>query len=73
MLGGRTVPTVPPLNTVPVGSGVFCFFLIFGDGSWRQAEAWIVLLAGAVEVTKERYGNSLSGSNTQPSNWEADT
>jgi len=53
------------------------FFVNFGDSNWRQAEAWIVLLAGAVEVNalaKERYGNSLNyGSNTQPSNWEADT
>ena len=26
------------------------FFVNFGDGNWRQAETWIVLLAGAVEV-----------------------
>jgi len=26
------------------------FFINLGDGNWRQAEAWIVLLAGAVEV-----------------------
>ena len=50
----------------------------FGDGNWRQAEAWIVLLAGAVEVNailpKERYGNSFRGcgSNNQPSYWESD-
>jgi len=26
------------------------FFVKFGDGYWRQAEAWIVFLAGAVEA-----------------------
>ena len=58
---------------------VYClFFVNFGDGNWRRAEAWIVLLAGQLRRTllsKERYGNLLSGcgSNTQPSNWEADT
>jgi len=26
----------------------YFFLLMFGDGNWRQAEAWIVLLAGAV-------------------------
>ena len=26
------------------------FFVNFGDGNWRQGEAWIVLLAGAIEV-----------------------
>jgi len=26
------------------------FFFFYGDGNWRQAEAWNVLLAGAVEV-----------------------
>ena len=40
------------------------FFVDFGDGNWRQAEAWIVLVAGA---------HSGRGSNTQPSDWEADT
>ena len=48
------------------------FFFNFSDGNWQQAETWVVLLAGAVEVNalaKEYYGNSLSdrGSNTQPS------
>ena len=55
----------------------FFFFVNFGDGNWRQAGAWIVLLARRWRWTllpEERYGNSLSvcGSNTQPSNWEAD-
>ena len=27
---------------------LFIFFLILGDGNWRQAEASIVLLAGPV-------------------------
>jgi len=46
---------------------------------WRQTNAWIVLLAGAVVrltlLPKQHYGNSFSGrgSNTQPSNWEANT
>ena len=52
--------------------------MIFGDGSWRQAEAWNLLLAGRL-----RWGecscpgsaaeNSRSGyvSNTQHSVWEA--
>ena len=41
----------------------FWIFFFFGDGNWRQAEAWIVLLAGAVEMNAlalERYGNSIS-------------
>ena len=51
------------------------FFFNFGHGNWWQAEAWIALLAGVVEVPKEHYGNSLSGcgSTTQPFIWEADT
>ena len=32
------------------------FFVNFGNGSWRQAEAWIVLLAGAVEVNALAQG-----------------
>jgi len=35
---------------------IIMFFLIFGDGNWRQAEAWIVLLAGAVEVNALAQG-----------------
>jgi len=29
---------------------VFLFFVNFGDGNWRQAEACIVFLSGEVEV-----------------------
>jgi len=32
------------------------FFVDFGDGNWRQAEASIVLLAGAVEVNALAQG-----------------
>jgi len=32
------------------------FFVNFGDGNWRQAEAWIVLLVGTVEVSALAYG-----------------
>jgi len=32
-----------------MGNAIF-LFVNFGDGNWRQAEAWIVLLPGAVEV-----------------------
>ena len=32
------------------------FFVDFGDGNWRQAEAWIVLLARAVEVNALAQG-----------------
>jgi len=42
---------------------IFSFF-DFGDGNWRQAEAWNLFLASAVQVKllpKERYGDSLSG------------
>jgi len=31
-------------------------FLILGDGNWRQTEAWIVRLAGAVEVNTLAQG-----------------
>jgi len=46
-------------------------FFHFGDGHWRQAEVWTLLLAGGVRwalLTKKRHGGSLSGrgSNTQP-------
>ena len=34
----------------------FVVFLIFGDSNWRQAEAWNVLLAGAVEVNALAQG-----------------
>jgi len=51
------------------------FFVNFGDGNWRQAEAWIVLLGGTVVVVNAlaqgalRQFTSDCGSNTQPSNW----
>jgi len=53
------------------------FFYIYGDGKQRQANAWTTLLAWTVEVNilpKQRYGDSFSGrgSNTQPTDWEAD-
>ena len=34
----------------------FFFFVNFGDGNWRQAEAWNVLLAGAAEVNALALG-----------------
>jgi len=55
------------------------FFWIFGDGNWWHAEAWIVLLAGAVEVNAlcPRSATAIHSvtveSKSQPSNWEADT
>jgi len=32
------------------------FFYNFGDDNWRQVEAWIVLLAGAIEVNALAQG-----------------
>ena len=39
------------------------FLFDFGDGNWRQAEAWNLLLAwlGWTPLPKERNGDSLSG------------
>ena len=37
-------------------SMVLFLFFNFGDGNWRQAEAWIMLLAGAVEVNALAQG-----------------
>ena len=34
----------------------YFFNLIFGDGNWRQAEGWNLLLVGAIEVTAPAQG-----------------
>ena len=49
-----------------------------GDGNWRQADAWSLLLAwrlGWTLLPEDRSDDSVCGrgSNTQPSHWEADT
>jgi len=54
----------------------FLLILVTAIGSMPKFE--LCFLPGRlrwIPLTKERYGNSLSGcgSNTQPSNWEADT
>ena len=56
---------------------LYFFAVLFNSDDGRpKPESWF--LPGQLRRTllpKERYGNSLSGcgSNTQPSNWEADT
>jgi len=48
--------------------------LVTAIGGTPKPELWFCRGGwGERSLPKERYGNSLSGSNTQPSNWEADT
>ena len=35
---------------------LLCYFINFDDGIWRQAEAWIVFLAGAIDVNALAQG-----------------
>ena len=37
---------------------VYAYTVNFGDGNWRQVEAWIVLLVGAVEVNAVVQGST---------------
>ena len=66
------------MNMVVLSGALQMYFLllIFDDGNWWQAEASIVLLAGAVEVNSPAQGTLrrfTQWPNTQPSSWKAHT
>jgi len=49
---------------------IFFFFVNFGDSNWWRAQAWIVLLAGAIEVNALAQGALQQvNSKEQLSNW----
>jgi len=50
------VNVISPVMIFPLYANSRLFFVNFGDGNWRQAETWTVLLAGAVEVNAHAQG-----------------